>query len=205
MRVSAGRSSTLWSGALSARPALAVMAIPLDPDCIPSGPMSRPPADCSMSRPSTKARLDKSRAKPVNDLESQRSSDRNLRRDRHRRRFRSCRDTDRDRHHHNRLLIRIRTRLCSCQTPRRQTKRPAPKCRPFPSLAKDSTNQKSPPWLCPPPPPAFSSLGFSATIASVVSIRPATDAAFCRAVRTTLAGSMTPIATRSPYSSVRAL
>ena len=38
----------------------------------------------------------------------------------------------------------------------------------------------------------------SATIASVVSIRPATDEAFCSAVRVTLVGSMTPISTRSP-------
>ena len=35
----------------------------------------------------------------------------------------------------------------------------------------------------------FSS-GFSATMASVVSSMPATEAAFCKAVRTTLAGSM---------------
>ena len=41
--------------------------------------------------------------------------------------------------------------------------------------------------------------------ASVVSKSPATDAAFCRAERVTLAGSMTPISIRSPYSSVRAL
>ena len=34
--------------------------------------------------------------------------------------------------------------------------------------------------------------GFSATIASVVTSRPATEAASCNAVRTTLAGSMTP-------------
>jgi len=40
---------------------------------------------------------------------------------------------------------------------------------------------------------------------SVVSIRPATDAAFCSAVRLTLVGSITPCCTRSPYSSVWAL
>jgi hypothetical protein len=39
-------------------------------------------------------------------------------------------------------------------------------------------------------------------MASVVSIRPAMDAAFCRAVRVTLAGSMTPAFTRSSYCSV---
>ena len=39
----------------------------------------------------------------------------------------------------------------------------------------------------------------------VVIIMPATDAACCSAVRTTLAGSMTPMATRSPYSPIRAL
>ena len=53
------------------------------------------------------------------------------------------------------------------------------------------------------PPPGgigVSFFGFSATIASVVIKRPATDAASCSAVRTTLAGSMTPRATRSPYS-----
>lgn len=48
-----------------------------------------------------------------------------------------------------------------------------------------------------PPPPGIagtgaSFFGFSATIASVVTSRPATDAASCSAVRTTLAGSITP-------------
>jgi hypothetical protein len=47
--------------------------------------------------------------------------------------------------------------------------------------------------------------GFSVTTASVVSRRPAIDAAFWSAVRVTLVGSMTPAATRSSYSSVRAL
>ncbi len=53
----------------------------------------------------------------------------------------------------------------------------------------------------PPPPPCEwpSSFGNSATIASVVRIRPATDAAFCSAQRVTLVGSSTPISTRSPY------
>ena len=39
--------------------------------------------------------------------------------------------------------------------------------------------------------------GMSATMASVVSIREAMEAAFSRAVRVTLVGSMTPAATRS--------
>jgi hypothetical protein len=42
----------------------------------------------------------------------------------------------------------------------------------------------------------FSSF-FSTTTASVVSRRPAIDAAFCSAVRLTLVGSMTPALTRS--------
>ena len=46
------------------------------------------------------------------------------------------------------------------------------------------------------PPPPFGS-GFSAIMASVVSSRPETDAAFCSAVRTTLVGSMTPALIRS--------
>ena len=51
----------------------------------------------------------------------------------------------------------------------------------------------------PPPPPglgeSFLSSGISETIASVVSMSDATDAAFCSATRTTLVGSMTPAAT----------
>ncbi len=62
-----------------------------------------------------------------------------------------------------------------------------------------------PPMPPPPPPIGLSSLGSSATIASVVSIRLATEAAFCSAKRVTLVGSTTPIATRSPYSPVAAL
>src|SRR5918996_2480354 len=42
--------------------------------------------------------------------------------------------------------------------------------------------------------------GDSATPASVVTRRPATEAASCSAVRTTLAGSMMPFWIRSPYS-----
>ena len=51
------------------------------------------------------------------------------------------------------------------------------------------------PPMPPPGPPAgigLSFFGFSATIASVVIRRPATEEASCSAVRTTLAGSMTP-------------
>jgi hypothetical protein len=53
----------------------------------------------------------------------------------------------------------------------------------------------------PPMPPGIagaSSFGSSATMQSVVSIRPATEAAFCRAERVTLVGSSTPISTMSP-------
>ena len=60
-----------------------------------------------------------------------------------------------------------------------------------------------------PPPPAGMAgaffFGFSATIASVVMSRPATEAASWSAVRTTLAGSITPCLTRLPYSPVAAL
>src|SRR5258708_27286264 len=65
-------------------------------------------------------------------------------------------------------------------------------------------DQKSP-WPCPawpPPPPFLSSFGRSATRHSVVSMRPATLAAFCSAVRTTFTGSMPPIAKRGPYWSL---
>jgi hypothetical protein len=58
------------------------------------------------------------------------------------------------------------------------------------------------------PPPGIagaSSFGSSATIASVVIIRPATEAAFCSAVRVTLVGSRMPISTMSPYSPLAAL
>ena len=51
-------------------------------------------------------------------------------------------------------------------------------------------------------PSCLSSLGFSAIRASLVSSSVATLAAFCRAVRVTLVGSMTPALTRSSYSSV---
>src|SRR3989442_8765739 len=58
-----------------------------------------------------------------------------------------------------------------------------------------------------PPCAAESSLSFgrSATIASVVSIKDATDDAFCRAKRDTLVGSMTPALNRSSYWPVAAL
>jgi hypothetical protein len=45
----------------------------------------------------------------------------------------------------------------------------------------------------------------SPIIASVVIIRPATEAAFCSATRTTLVGSIMPISIMSPYSAVWAL
>src|SRR4029453_9000855 len=60
-----------------------------------------------------------------------------------------------------------------------------------------------------PPPPgmggAFSFSGFSATTASVVRNRAAIDAAFCRAERVTLVGSMMPALNMSSYSPVAAL
>ena len=62
-------------------------------------------------------------------------------------------------------------------------------------------------YIPPPGAPAGSGLSSfnSLMIASVVSSRPAIEAAFCNAVRSTLVGTMTPIFIRSPYSWVRAL
>src|SRR5436305_800320 len=59
----------------------------------------------------------------------------------------------------------------------------------------------------PPPgiPPAPSFSGISATIASVVRMFLAIDAAFCSADRVTIAGSITPAATRSSISPLAAL
>jgi hypothetical protein len=59
----------------------------------------------------------------------------------------------------------------------------------------------------PPMPPGgiggvFSFSGISVTNASVVSNRPAMEAAFCSAVRVTLVGSTIPAFTRSLYSPV---
>jgi len=54
-------------------------------------------------------------------------------------------------------------------------------------------------------PPASSFSGSSAIMHSVVNSIPETEAAFCRAVRVTLVGSITPAAIRSPYSSMEAL
>src|SRR5262249_43588020 len=56
-----------------------------------------------------------------------------------------------------------------------------------------------------PPPPGIAGagacfFGTSATIASVVIRRPATDAAFCSAARTTLVGSMMPLDIMFTYS-----
>ena len=52
---------------------------------------------------------------------------------------------------------------------------------------------------------SLSSSGSSEAIAPVVNMRPAIEAAFCNAVRVTLAGSITPALTRSSYTSVCAL
>src|SRR5690349_1343573 len=65
-------------------------------------------------------------------------------------------------------------------------------------------SSKSWPWPAWPPAALSSFLGRSAISVSVVSMRPATDAAFWIAVRTTLAGSITPALTRSVYSSLAA-
>jgi hypothetical protein len=59
--------------------------------------------------------------------------------------------------------------------------------------------------ISPMPLPGAAGAGSSPIMASVVIIRPATEAAFCSATRTTLAGSIIPISIRSPYSSVCAL
>src|SRR3984893_9278794 len=75
-------------------------------------------------------------------------------------------------------------------------------------LMIDRAPQKSMPPIPPMPPPGPPGIaglcffGSSATIASVVIIRPAMDAASCSAVRTTLVGSMIPFDTRLPYSPV---
>ena len=64
------------------------------------------------------------------------------------------------------------------------------------------------PGIPPIPPPmpiggiAGLSSGMSAIMHSVVRIKLATEAAFCRAVRVTLVGSRTPISIMSPYSPV---
>jgi len=77
---------------------------------------------------------------------------------------------------------------------RRAAKRKGPRVSSRPLSRSSGGGQKS---MSPMPPPcgmaggAFFS-GFSATIASVVTSRPATDAASCSAVRTTLVGSMMP-------------
>ena len=55
-----------------------------------------------------------------------------------------------------------------------------------------------PPWLWSGWPASF--FADSATPASVVIIRPAMEAASCKAIRTTLAGSMMPLSNMSPYS-----
>jgi drug/metabolite transporter (DMT)-like permease len=84
-----------------------------------------------------------------------------------------------------------------------QQKRAAPKDRPH-FFAWYAMDQKSIPPMPPPGgPPAGAPFGSgrSATIASVVISKEATEAASCSAVRTTLVGSMMPATTRSLYSS----
>ena len=81
-------------------------------------------------------------------------------------------------------------------------KRGGPKASPDVSQA-ERLDQKSMPPMPPPPGIAGAGLSFgtSATIASVVISRPATEAASCSAVRTTLAGSTMPASSMSTYSS----
>src|SRR5690606_13259984 len=85
--------------------------------------------------------------------------------------------------------------------PRRQKKTP-PRGGVFRvAVTRSALDQKSMPPMPPMPPPAAagsSFFGSSATIASVVIIRPAIDAAFCSAVRVTLVGSRMPNSTMSP-------
>ena len=75
-------------------------------------------------------------------------------------------------------------------------------------LVTDRAPQKSIPPIPPMPPPAPPGMaepcffGSSATIASVVISSPATEAAPCRATRTTFVGSMMPFETKLPYSPV---
>lgn len=77
----------------------------------------------------------------------------------------------------------------------------------------ESLSVKNRPYISippiPPMPPPIAPAAFSsppsATMAAVVSTRPAIEAAFCKAKRTTLVGSITPICTRSPNSPVCAL
>src|SRR5690606_12425528 len=67
-------------------------------------------------------------------------------------------------------------------------------------------DQKSMPPMPPMPGAAGSSFfGSSATMASVVIIRPAMEAAFCSAVRVTLVGSRMPNSTMSPNWPLAAL
>src|SRR5262249_25226103 len=80
----------------------------------------------------------------------------------------------------------------------------APALQPGPcSVVEPRSDQKSIPPPIPPAPGGMAGVcffGTSATIASVVMSRPATEAASCNAVRTTLVGSMMPFDTRLPYS-----
>lgn len=78
-------------------------------------------------------------------------------------------------------------------------------CRIVASLAAKGRRHYMPMPPMPPMPPmsgmpaaGASSFGASATMASVVSSRDATEAAFCRAVRVTLVGSRIPISIMSP-------
>src|SRR5262249_51704557 len=79
-----------------------------------------------------------------------------------------------------------------------------PKCGPKQdrNLNSYSGVQKSMPLPGPPGMARLCFFGSSATMASVVMSRPATEAAPCSAARTTLVGSMMPFEMRLPYSPV---
>src|SRR4029077_12278814 len=85
-------------------------------------------------------------------------------------------------------------------------KRPGREPGPWHWCVAGGRDQKSIPPIPPPGPPGGMAggcfFGTSATIASVVIRRPATELASCRAVRTTLVGSMMPFETILPYSPV---
>ncbi len=91
--------------------------------------------------------------------------------------------------------------------PRGKKKNPDRYARPG-FVARVSAEPQGDLYIMPPMPPmpppmsgmagAASSFGSSATMHSVVIIRLATEAAFCRALRVTLVGSRIPISTMSP-------
>src|SRR6201989_2414104 len=103
----------------------------------------------------------------------------------------------------------LHTRTCGQLSRRNKyqvSKKAGAVLRPSLFLVIDRAPQKSMPPIPPMPPPAPPGIaglcffGNSATMASVVMSKPATDAAPCSAARTTLVGSMIPLEMRLPYS-----